>query len=838
MTRLCAALLVLFAAQAGAASDGLWQGEPLKDYIESLQQQGLRIIYSSNLILQSFRVTREPESSDPRQALKEILRPYKLTLREGPGNSILIVRPEEVRISLLLSSGQKKITGAEVAIDGQVVGRSDRTGSLLLPPISIGRHKITVAASGYEIWSNAALNSGLYIDKPLHIELLEAKPALAEVIVTSGLHRLQYRQPGEHVYLDRDMIARMPDLGDEAVRIISRLPSTAGGGISTRNHVRGGGDDEVLFLLDGLRLYEPYHLKDFQTVATIINASAIAGIDFYSGGFPVSYGDRMSGVMDISLREPTGTTETELAISAFNTSVLSIGNFGGDARGDWLVSARRGNLDLVFDLLKSQNGSPKYEDLLLHIGWDFGERAQFSINALASKDKIIILDTDAGEQADAQYDNRIVWFRIDSSWSDKLSSQTLISSSFIKNNRTGRTDAPGILSGAVTDNRRFRAVGLKQDWQYSPSETWMLSGGIDYKRLDADYRHTSVVTILPPFQNILDNRALVARDIDVSPSGSQSAVYLQARMQTTVKLTLDAGIRWDQQTYTTSSNDEQFSPRLSLLYQAGPATEIRIGWGLFHQAQEINELQVNDGLTEFFPAQRAEHLVANLSHTFRSGIDLRIAVYRKKIHAPRPRFENVFDPLVLIPELQIDRVRIDAISATAQGAEVSLNGGNVEQGLQWWASYAWTEVEDSVATGKIKRSWDQPHTVKAGMNWNWSQWNFSMAGIVHTGWPKTDVIFETIGNADGTLEKRADNTVRNNTRHHVFQSLDARISRSFNVAKGELTAFLEVSNLFDRQNSCCTEFRLTTDDDGVMRIGSKQSNWLPIIPSVGIIWRF
>jgi len=839
LTRLSAALLVLVAAQIGLAADLPWQGKPLKDYIQSLEQQGLRVIYSSDLILDQYQVKTEPHAADPKSALVEVLIPYDLTVKDGPGGSVLIVRPPGVRVAIRVLSQNDAVAGATVSLDRRVVGRTDELGSLLLPPVSKGIHEIAVTASGYDAWIDNTIDTGQYTVDSLSIDLLESAPLLEEIVVTTGLHRLQYQQPGEHTYLDRELTSRMPDLGDEAVRVTDRLPGTASGGVSTRNHVRGGEANEVLFLLDGLRLYEPYHMKDFQTVATIVNSSAIAGIDFYTGGFPVKYGDRMSGVMDISLREPTGRTETELALSFFNASILSIGTFGDGARGDWLVSARRGLLDGILNLVEPNPGSPIYQDLLTHIGWDFGERAKISVNFLASTDDISLANENAGEQAVAEYDNRIGWIKVDSAWSDTLSSRTILSTSFIDNSRAGQANTPDVISGTVVDDRDFRAAGFKQDWQYRLSDTWFLTGGIDYKRLNASYRYVSNVIIDPPFDEILDNQADVSRDINVSPGGSQYAVYFNARWQTADKLTLDAGIRWDRQTYTIGADDdEQFSPRLSLLYQLGPATEIRLGWGQFYQAQEINELQVNDGLTEFFPAQGAKHIVANLSHTFRSGVELRVAAYRKEFRSLRPRFENLFDPLVLIPDLQIDRVRIDADSALARGVELSITGGDGDQGLLWWASYAWSETEDLVAGQYIKRSWDQTHTGKAGLNWNWGKWNFSTAGIMRTGWPRTELLTDTVIDPGGSQQISVAALQRNNSRYRVFQSLDARVSRAFNVSKGELTAFFEVTNLFNRANPCCTRFSLETDDNGDTRIRSSQGNWLPIVPSLGFVWRF
>ena len=63
-------------------------------------------------------------------------------------------------------------------------------------------------------------------------------PELPEIVVTSSLHRLEYRQTGTQTYLDRELATRIPAAAEEAVRITNRLPSTASGGISSRNHIR------------------------------------------------------------------------------------------------------------------------------------------------------------------------------------------------------------------------------------------------------------------------------------------------------------------------------------------------------------------------------------------------------------------------------------------------------------------------------------------------------------------------------------------------------------------------------------------------------------------------
>ncbi len=757
MQRITRCLLVLLACcsfQADAAEVANQKGLPLAEYLDSLARQGLRIIYSSDLVGGDEVLLQEPDPTDPRASLAEVLRPYGLKAIDGPSGSLLIVRD-------------------------------------------------TSAAS-----------------MPAE-ETPAAAKLLPEIIVTSSLHRLQYVESGSHTYLERELATRIPAAAEEVVRLTNRLPGTASGGISSRNHIRGGEVNEVLFLLDGLRLYEPYHLKDFQAVASIVNAAAIAGIDFYSGGYPVRYGDRMSGVMSMQLREPAERVETELSLSFYNASVLSLGSFGEQQQGDWLLAARRGNLDLIADVIDPDYGSPDYQDLLLHVGWDFGPRARLSANLLASHDKISIADDDVGETANAKYDNRVMWLKWFADWSDVLRSETILSLNDIRDKRIASLDMPGIVSGALDESRDFMAYELRQDWTYSPSDSWMVSLGFRGRHQDAEYRHSLVKTVEAPFDQILDNVPFVARDFALSPEGAQYAAYSELRWQPFKKLVVDLGLRWDQQTYTTSSDDRQYSPRASVLWRSSDRTEFRIGFGQFYQAQEINELQVSDGVSTFYPAQRAKHVVANLKHSFRSGIDLDVSLYRKAFRSLRPRFENVFNALTLVPELQFDRVMIDAPEAESRGAEIMASYGAGDDDLIWWLGYSWSEVEDTMASGKTKRSWDQTHTGKLGVSWRWGAWNFSAAGEVHTGWPRTLIATEL-----------------NSSRYSVFHTLDARVSRNFDVKRGSLTAFLEVTNLYNRKNPCCTEYSIQAVGGGGTELVGTEKYWLPIVPSLGVVWRF
>ena len=763
----CFVALALALLCQPAAADPAWQGRKLADYLDFLNGQGAKIIYTSDLVGGDMRLAHEPPVEASADAIDDLLHPFGLTLAPGPADSLLVVRLPEA---------------------------------------------VAAAAQPAET----------------------AEVAIPEIIVTSSLHRLDYSPPVTHTYLDRELATRIPTTAEEAVRLTNRLPGTANGGVSSRNHIRGGEVNEVLFVLDGLRLYEPYHLKDFQAIATIVNSGAIGGMDFYTGAYPAHFGDRMSGVLSIELREPEKPVETELALSFFNASIVSLGTFGAGQQGDWLLSARRGNLDLIVDIVDPDRGNPDYRDFMGRVGWEFGPRAAVSANLLVSDDKLGLADANRGERAGAEYQNRVFWLNWDAEWSDALRSETIAAISDISNSRNGDLDLPGIVSGSLDEVRNFRALEFRQDWRWVLSPHYMLRFGVDLKDLDAEYRFTSVKTVEPPFDGILGNRPSTALDFDLDPAGAQYAAYTELRWRFAEAWTVDLGLRWDQQNYTTAEDDKQYSPRAGILYTPGESTEIRFGWGQYYQAQEINELQISDGMADFFPAQHAEHFVLNMQHAFRSGLQAGFSVYRKSFRTLRPRFENSFNSLTLLPELQFDRVRVDASGAEAIGAEVTLNQGSSEEDVLWWVSYAWSEVEDATADGDIKRSWDQTHTAKVGTSWRWGLWNFSAAGEVYTGWPKTVMNGEMVAAPGGGSDLVLEVGGRNDSRYSVFHGVDIRISRDFDVARGDLTAFLEITNLYDRANPCCTEYSLLPDGS----LASRESHWLPLLPSLGAVWRF
>ena len=459
---------------SAAAEDRPWLGRSLIGVITEIEAGGLEIYYSSDLVRQWMTVKSEPTASGGRALLEEILEPYDLTLEPGPQNSVLIVRkPAQDRpetgavLGVVRESGTgRRIAGATLALDGSAEQAvTSIRGHFSFPDLETGWHTVRLLQ---DETGRAAATASVEV-KPGKISVVQLDVdtpdvwQLGSVVVNASRYDLAQRGPSASYFLPVEQIEQLPDLGDDPLRAVARLPGTATNGWSAKSHLRGGDVDENLVLFDGMRLRNPFHLKDFQSVFSAIDPAVIQGMDVYTGGVPVSYGDRMSGVIDIRSFEPPVGRQHEISQSLFNTSLLTAGS-SDDGRFDWAVSARRGNLDLVIDVVDSSIGDPSYFDVYSRFGVQATNTLRVTGNILYFDDDINLSDSDSEENAEAKYRDAYFWVRLDHEPTPDLRGWTIVSHSHLYSRRNGTTDKEGVSSGSLDDDRSFNISSLESNW--------------------------------------------------------------------------------------------------------------------------------------------------------------------------------------------------------------------------------------------------------------------------------------------------------------------------------------------------------------------------------------
>ena len=315
-------------------------------------------------------------------------------------------------------------------------------------------------------------------------------------------------------------------------------------------------------------------------------------------------------------------------------------------------------------------------------------------------DNLHFRNEEGGEFADASYENEYLWGTLRSQISSSLFSQTVFSVNNYIKQRSGSYVDTFNTSANVRDDRSTQGFGIRQSWTMQLAAKHFLRWGFHFDRSHADYSYFSESATTTPLE-VLRN----VNKVDVDPDGNNLGLYAADRFQLTKHLTTEVGLRWDRQSYT---DESYWSPRANVVYQKG-AIALRGAWGYFYQPQRIDELQVEDGVNTFFPAQLSEHRVITFEEHFNSFLQLRVDAYQKKLKRIRPRFENLFTGIELFLEVLPDRILIAPDRGDAKGVEVSVKGalGNWD----WLLVYSRSSVIDEEDGVRTPRSWaNQMHS--------------------------------------------------------------------------------------------------------------------------------
>ncbi len=756
---------------------------------------------------------------------------------------------------------KEPIRGANIKIvDEPIATSSHKDGVFSIRNLKRGTYQIRVSHLGYETKYIKEITLASESEIKLTIELVKKTVTIKGITVTPGLYSITDEDAAVKQTLSRNVIETRPQLGDDLFRAVQRLPGISYNDFSAKFTIRGGEQDELNISLDGMELYEPFHLRDIDGgVISIVNLSAVQGVEFMTGGYPANYGDRMSGIIDIKSKTPSADIKhISVGLSAMNAKLFGEGSFASN-KGSWLFSGRRGYLDLILKVIgKDQELKPHYYDIFSKVQYKLHDDHILSASILHADDNFSYegahLD-DADNQGDtliSSYGNSYYWLTLYSALKPKLSARSIISYGRVSQERKGQLYDINleILEMEADDNRNFDFYGVKTDWEYVVNDNHLLKTGLDYKYMSADYSYDARIFKFlyvdygsgPIYQ--LDE--IENRQANISTSGNKFSSYLTYRFRIINPVTAELGVRHD---YSSITSDNILSPRFNLAVNISSNTTARIGWGHFNQTQRIDEIYIQDGESVFQKSEKAEHFVVGFEKYFETGEDLRIQAYYKKYHNLNPSYRNTFGELVSFPELEEDRVRVNYNGKASKGIELYVKkdtGGK----LSWWFSYVLSQTKDDIRSlyyfkentivnynKKFAFVYDQLHTIYLDMNYRPNKnWQFNLAWQYHTGWPYTDVFItsQTQNNQKVYLIQSSEPW---SEKLEPFKRLDLRVNRKFKISKGTITAYIEVLNVLAETNIRNYEYQLVSTNR-VLSINKVGESWFTTIPSFGIVYDY
>lgn len=228
---------------------------------------------------------------------------------------------------------------------------ADVRGFFTITGVPEGRVTIRARALGYTPVSRTVDVAGA----PLRVEFVLVRlPVTIEAVhVDASTTEREVEATGPpSIRLDAATLQVTPALAEvDVLRALQMLPSVQqASDFSAALYVRGGSPDQTMVMLDGMPLFNPYHLGG---IFAAIDPDAVAALDMWPGAMPARAGDRLSGIVQIWTREGGRDRMRSRGSIGLISSRASVDGPlpGGD--GSFLFSARRTYLDAFTKAAKS-----------------------------------------------------------------------------------------------------------------------------------------------------------------------------------------------------------------------------------------------------------------------------------------------------------------------------------------------------------------------------------------------------------------------------------------------------------------------------------------------------
>lgn len=830
-------LLAIFLVSGAASASALIDDVPLSRALDRLAAvSGTSIVYSSDTVNAGMRVALPARDADLESTLHHWLAQWGLDFERVHG-VIVIRRVDGNRESEGVIAGRVRhavsgvpLAGIEVqTAGGRIHATSTFNGEFLLEPVPRGRHTVLLASRGWAIVKPETITvdaSGIAF---VTIDVVENVYPLDAVVVAPSFYELDRTRINASTRLDEKDIEAAPKLGGEVLKSVGYLPGVMQSGASARSHLHGGAANETLYLFDGIRLYDPFHLRDFLAPFSFLDPQRVASANVRVGSFPVSFGNRLSGVIEFEPVEAYARFGGEIDVNVFSTGFLVSDSFDNPSTS-WVASARRGHLDFLVDAFDSNAGSPSYFDAYLRLEHETAQGLRLSGSFLGAQDRLIINTPDGEQSTRADYDDQYYWFRATWPIARDLEIATTFSSTNLASLRTGTVDDPDEFSGAVSDQRDIDLEGVSADviWHITPR--YRLKAGFGTEEREAEFGYHAKRRVRGPLGTAGGNGDF-ERDLNGLFTGNAQYVYAELRSGIGETVYADIGLRVDWQ----SQPEERYlhvSPRLGFSWKLNEAHTLRLSGGRYWQAMGIEELPIEDGMQHYLPPERADNVVAEWDYRVSPDLGFRAELFFRKIHDPWARSENLLDPLSLVPELESDRILLEPESARVRGVEASLVKETTDEGNAYWLAVSFSRATDRINGHEIARSWDQQWRVQAGARWILGQWTVESIAHVSAGQPVTPLLLEA--GSDPPVIRPGE---INSEDLPVAHGLDLRVSREWQDGRNQYAFYLEAINAYRGSNVCCVKYSLQ-EADGRYSLQRQQDQWYGVVPNAGFRWRF
>ncbi|MGK9475357.1 TonB-dependent receptor [Melioribacter sp. OK-1-Me] len=723
---------------------------------------------------------------------------------------------------------KEPLPGVNIVLIGTNKGAaSDADGNFEIGNLEPGRYQIKASFIGYEPITKSEIIVTNVRPAELLIELKQKVIEIESVTVSSGYFNSDPYELNSTANFSYEEIRRAPGGFEDVIRALSVLPGIAQASPGRNDLiVRGGAPSENLYLVNGYPVQNINHFGSQGATGgplSYVNLDFVRETNFSTGGFSVAYGDKISSVLRIDLRE--GRTDRLGGKATISATQFGL-DFEGPVSGNssFIISARRSYLDFIFDAA-GFNFVPEYYDALAKYDHKIDSKNSLSFLFLGAFDKVKYNNNNS----DDLYENSRILGSNQNEYLTGLSYRHIydrgfydisLSRNFFEINASQKDTnlTPIFLNNSIEGENT-----LKFDAVYKLNNRSEINLGVILKsvKFKTDIFFPQFVTSYGDTLNV--------GELKLNERYSKYAGYVQ--YSTTAGMFLfNVGLRADYYSFLTSRF--YLAPRVSVSYMLDPSQAISISGGVYYQSPSYIWLAGSEE-NKSLRAIRANQLIAGYELKLRDDMRLKAEAYYK--------YYNDYPVSKLRPYLIL----------TNTGAGF---GGSTDN----FSSFA---LETLVSSGKgfargievsiQKKSSDIPHYGILSVTWNESiftaldgverpgkydqKWIINLSGgYIFNSTLEGSLKFRfATGNPYTPFEPDGKQLVEkyNSLRFKPFHSLDIRVDKRWYFENFALITYIDIQNIYNNKSSNEISW-----DDRKKEVDVQSS--IGILPSIGISLEF
>ncbi|MEL6812619.1 MAG: TonB-dependent receptor plug domain-containing protein [Bacteroidota bacterium] len=810
----------LFSFQTSLLAQTFDEEQPLSEIITSIEDQfDVRFSYTaSNIEGHSM----EPPSKD--LSLEETLN----YLKQSTGLEFRTIRERYIAIytnvnignqsvcgTLINTSTGKPIQGATV-YGTSAVASTDDAGFFQL--IGVSRSEtINITYLGFDIHK---LNSIDLLGKEncplifanINVNLLET------VVLESYLTRGISKNAEGSVTITQQNYAILPSLVEpDILQIVQILPGVESVDETAANiNIRGGKNDEVLLLWNGIRMYQSSH---FFGLISALNPNLTDKVSIYKNGTHPRYGEGVSGVISMTSddtvpEEITGGGGINFISANLYAKIPTSERFSFNISGRASINSGIGNpvynqfYNRIFqntvitnldtnteEGLRSSDEDFNFFDLSVKGIWDISKKDKITYNFLAINNSLdftelfVDLNDSSSNRSSLEQSSNINGIQWKRKWNPKFSTQVnWHGSTYLleESNQQVNTGA------STTQENEVSETEFQIESTYRINKDLFLSAGFVYT--DTEVNNLS--------NNNALQQSLLRRD----------AYFINSQWRMNKKKTI---VSFGGRLTSYRTLDQQFlEPRISIFQTLSP----RLSINLAAEQKQQGVLQFTDVNNEFLGVENKRWALAN-------GRDLPL------LESRQIELGSTYSKNNWVVNTNVYYKEVDGISASTQGFRnqlinnTSLGGYDIKgfelsisrkvEKLNAWLSYSFADSDfnfPEITPSEFPNSFAFKHSATVAATYEHNAFLFSFGSTFKNGNPFTGVvagneIIEVDGEPVINHNDPNSDLLENYFRVDMSAGYNFKIDETFD---GKVN--LALLNVFNWSNPLDTYFRLTQDD--------------------------